>query len=97
MVSESTAMAGRAKAGYKGTSRTQQTLEVLRRVAPGTELREALDNVISADGGALIVIGDTPAVTKLCDGGFTVFISTPDEPRTMPPIADTMRMSYAAW
>jgi len=74
MVSESTGMAGRGKAGYKGTSRTQQTLEVLRRVAPGTELREALDNVISADGGALIVIGDTPAVTKLCDGGFTVLV-----------------------
>jgi diadenylate cyclase len=45
---------------------------MLRRVAPGTELREALDNIISADSGALIVIGDTPAVDGLCDGGFTL-------------------------
>lgn len=44
--------------------------DVLRRVAPGTELREALDNIISGNGGALIVVGDTPAVRKLCDGGF---------------------------
>jgi len=46
--------------------------DVLRRVAPGTELREALDNIISANGGALIVIGDVAAVDKLCDGGFTL-------------------------
>lgn len=46
--------------------------DVLRRVAPGTELREALDNIISGNGGALIVIGDVAAVEKLCDGGFTI-------------------------
>ena len=46
--------------------------EVLRRVAPGTELREALDNIISGSGGALIVIGDASGVNKLCDGGFSL-------------------------
>jgi diadenylate cyclase len=44
--------------------------EALRRVAPGTELREALDSVISANDGALIVIGDMERVEPLCDGGF---------------------------
>jgi diadenylate cyclase len=46
--------------------------DVLRRVAPGTELREGLDNIISASGGALIVIGDTSTVQRLCDGGFSL-------------------------
>ena len=41
--------------------------EVLDRVAPGTELREALDNIISADAGALIVIGDTARDTEKHD------------------------------
>lgn len=45
-------------------------VDALSRVAPGTELREALDHIISADTGALIVIGDTNHVAKLCDGGF---------------------------
>jgi diadenylate cyclase len=58
----------------KASGRPQQVLDVLRRVAPGTELREALDNIISASGGALIVIGDTNAVAKLCDGGFAVLV-----------------------
>ena len=49
--------------------------EILRRVAPGTELREALDNIISASGGALVVIGDAPGVNKLCDGGFSLGVA----------------------
>jgi diadenylate cyclase len=44
--------------------------EALRRVAPGTGLREALDSVLSANDGALIVIGDIERVEPLCDGGF---------------------------
>jgi diadenylate cyclase len=52
-----------------------RVIDLLRRVAPGTELREALDNIISANGGALIVVGDTPAVEKLCDGGFSLGVS----------------------
>jgi diadenylate cyclase len=47
-------------------------IAALSRVAPGTELREALDNIISADTGALIVIGDTTHVLRLCDGGFAL-------------------------
>lgn len=46
--------------------------DILRRVAPGTELREALDNILMASGGALIVIGGGQAVERLCDGGFHI-------------------------
>ncbi|MDO8964229.1 MAG: DNA integrity scanning diadenylate cyclase DisA [Coriobacteriia bacterium] len=49
-------------------------IDALARVAPGTDLREALDNIISADTGALIVIGDVQRATALCDGGFTLDI-----------------------
>jgi len=73
-------MAGETAAGVKATTGAGRTeikgegrvSTMLRRVAPGTELREALDNIISADSGALIVIGDTPAVDRLCDGGFAL-------------------------
>jgi diadenylate cyclase len=47
-------------------------LSALERVAPGTELRESLDYIISASTGALLVIGDAPAVDKLCNGGFVL-------------------------
>ena len=47
-------------------------LDALERVAPGTDLREALDYVIAANTGGLIVIGDSPAVDKVCNGGFVL-------------------------
>lgn len=43
-----------------------------RKVAPGTRLREALDMLISARSGALIVIGDPNALVPLCTGGFVI-------------------------
>lgn len=46
--------------------------DLLRRVAPGTDLREALDNILMASGGALIVVGGGQAVERLCDGGFHI-------------------------
>ena len=45
-------------------------LKMLRTVAPGTVLREGLDSIISARTGALIVVGDSPEVMSLVDGGF---------------------------
>lgn len=44
----------------------------LRKVAPGTRLREALDMLISARNGALVVVGDINALESLLDGGFTI-------------------------
>lgn len=44
----------------------------LRLLAPGTTLYEGLENVLRARTGALIVIGDSEEVLKLCDGGFRI-------------------------
>lgn len=47
-------------------------LKVLRTIAPGTLLREGLDNILRAQTGGLIVLGDTPEVMKITEGGFYV-------------------------
>ena len=47
-------------------------LDVLRLMAPGTSLREGLENILKARTGALIVIGDSPEVIKIVDGGFNI-------------------------
>ena len=53
-------------------SRDDALTRVLRMVAPGTALREGLENILRARTGALIVVGDTPQVLELVDGGFHV-------------------------
>lgn len=45
---------------------------VLRTVAPGTGLRDGLENILRAKTGALIVIGDGPEVMEIAEGGFAV-------------------------
>lgn len=47
-------------------------LKVLRSLAPGTHLREGLENILRAKAGALIVIGDTPEVMEIAEGGFAI-------------------------
>ncbi|UVE94540.1 DNA integrity scanning diadenylate cyclase DisA [Dietzia sp. B32] len=42
---------------------------VLRRLAPGTPLRDALDRIRRSGTGGLVVLGDDPAVQAICDGG----------------------------
>lgn len=44
--------------------------EVLKVIAPGTPIRDGLENILKAKTGALIVIGDTKEVLELVDGGF---------------------------
>ena len=39
-------------------------------IAPGTALREGLDRILQAKHGALILVGDSPAVLSICTGGF---------------------------
>ncbi|UOF91867.1 DNA integrity scanning diadenylate cyclase DisA [Fodinisporobacter ferrooxydans] len=46
--------------------------KILRFIAPGTPLREGLENVLRAKTGALIVIGNSPEVMQIVDGGFTI-------------------------
>ncbi|HET7559743.1 MAG TPA: DNA integrity scanning diadenylate cyclase DisA [Limnochordia bacterium] len=47
-------------------------LRTLRFIAPGTLLHDALENILRARTGALIVIGDSPEVLELVDGGFKI-------------------------
>lgn len=46
--------------------------DVMEMVAPGTDLRIALDMILAADNGALICIGDLDAVLALSSGGFDI-------------------------
>lgn len=48
----------------------RKLIDVLQKIAPGTELRSALDQILSAKTGALIVLGDTERVMKIANGGF---------------------------
>ncbi len=41
-------------------------------MAPGTPLREGLENILRAKTGGLIVIGDIPEVMEITEGGFAV-------------------------
>ncbi len=48
--------------------------EVLKLIAPGTPIRDGLENILKAKTGALIAIGDTKDVLDLVDGGFQLDI-----------------------
>ncbi|OEH86298.1 DNA integrity scanning protein DisA [Desulfuribacillus stibiiarsenatis] len=49
-----------------------KSYKILKTVAPGTALREGLDNVLRAKTGALIVIGNTEEFSHIMDGGFPI-------------------------
>ncbi|MCG9127134.1 DNA integrity scanning diadenylate cyclase DisA [Candidatus Poribacteria bacterium] len=44
----------------------------LKLLSPGTSLREGIDYIIQGKNGGLIVIGDTPEVLSLTEGGFRI-------------------------
>jgi diadenylate cyclase len=52
--------------------REDTMLTALESVAPGTPLREALEHIIAARTGALIVIGDERGVDVISNGGFEI-------------------------
>lgn len=49
-----------------------QILELLKLMAPGTPLREGLENILKARTGAIIVIGDSEEVMNVLEGGFLI-------------------------
>lgn len=54
-------------------SRKMEALsDVLRLAAPGTPLREGLENVLRAKTGGLIVVGYGPEMKGIVDGGFSI-------------------------
>ncbi|WP_123042163.1 DNA integrity scanning diadenylate cyclase DisA [Cohnella candidum] len=51
----------------------QETMnQLLRMVAPGTPIRDGLENVLRAKTGGLIVVGYSPEVMEVVDGGFSI-------------------------
>ena len=52
----------------------EEILEILKKVAPGTELRAGLDNILRAKTGALIVLSDEESIEEVIDGGFKIDI-----------------------
>jgi diadenylate cyclase len=61
----------------KGPSQTDprrdpRFLEAIAKIAPGTELRQAIDDIIRSREGALIVIGDANELSFLFSGGIRI-------------------------
>lgn len=52
--------------------RDDEILDILKMMAPGTPLREGMENILRARTGALIVIGDSKEVMGAVDGGFYI-------------------------
>ncbi|MDD2627936.1 MAG: DNA integrity scanning diadenylate cyclase DisA [Clostridia bacterium] len=50
----------------------ESTLEIIKKIAPGTAIREGLENILRAKTGALIVIAETESISKIIDGGFEI-------------------------
>lgn len=46
--------------------------KILRMVAPGTILREGMENILRAKTGGLIVVGATEQILSITDGGFSI-------------------------
>jgi len=46
--------------------------QLLQLVAPGTPFRDGLENVLRAKTGGLIVVGYSPIVMEIVDGGFSI-------------------------
>ena len=47
-------------------------VEILKMIAPGTQIRDGLENILKAKTGGLIVIGDSKEVMEIVDGGFEI-------------------------
>lgn len=65
-------------------------LDIIKIMAPGTPLREGLDNILKAKTGALIVVGDSKEVLNLTDGGFKI-----NEPYTPAKLYELAKMDGA--
>lgn len=54
----------------KKTDADQQLTVILRWLSPGTQIREALENILGARTGALIVMGWNSKIEDMMEGGF---------------------------
>jgi diadenylate cyclase len=70
--------------------RHPRLLDALVRIAPGTDLRQAIDDIIRSREGALIVIGDPEALSFLYSGGIRL-----DQPFTPQLLYELAKMDGA--
>ncbi|GAA1352055.1 DNA integrity scanning diadenylate cyclase DisA [Falsarthrobacter nasiphocae] len=56
----------------ESTQRDSLLRETLKRVAPGTPLREGLERILRGRTGALIVLGEGPEIDSISHGGFVI-------------------------
>ena len=55
------------------TIKEEPIAEILKKIAPGTPIREGLDNILKAKTGALLLITDkTEVIEEVVDGGFFI-------------------------
>ncbi|MDP8959491.1 MAG: DNA integrity scanning diadenylate cyclase DisA [Actinomycetota bacterium] len=66
-------------------------LEVLRRLAPGTPLRDAVERILQQGKGGLVILGSGPEVEAVCSGGFLL----EDAPFTPQRLAELAKMDGA--
>lgn len=52
--------------------KTSELFTALQLLSPGTCLREGVDYIIQSKTGGLIVLGDTPKILDLTEGGFRI-------------------------
>ncbi len=53
-------------------NKEDEIIEILKLIAPGTEIRQGLENILKSKTGALIVVGDSEEILSLVDGGFSI-------------------------
>ncbi|MBO8157440.1 MAG: DNA integrity scanning protein DisA [Bacillaceae bacterium] len=57
---------------YPHKTKRASLRDILTFVAPGTPLREGIDNVLRAKTGGLIVLGNSEKIKHVVDGGFSI-------------------------
>ena len=54
-------------------NKDENITEVLKKISPGTPIRDGLENILRAKTGALLLITDnTDVIKKVVDGGFNI-------------------------
>ena len=52
-------------------NKDDEIIEILKLIAPGTDIRQGLQNILKSKTGALIVVGDSEEILNIVDGGFS--------------------------
>ena len=50
----------------------KELINIFKTIAPGTLLRDGLENILRAKTGGLLVLSDSEEILKLADGGFNI-------------------------